>query len=256
MVHCSFFSVLYCDTITTMNPNQQPYAMPPQGQPFQPQSHSELKKRRPLGLIISLIVCVLLFLGAAGFGYWAFTERNTYKNDTDAIVAKEVALTEQRVSTAKDAEFVESEKRPTKAYKGPATFGSVELEYPKTWSAFINEGQGSSPIDGYLHPNFVPGVQSGTQFALRVEVVAKSYDAELKQYDSKVRAGKVSVTPFRAEQVPDVLGARVEGEINTGQKNIMVLFPIRDKTLKISTESETFYKDFNDIILKTLKFVP
>lgn len=239
-----------------MNPNQQPYSMPPQGQAFQPQSHSQMKKNRPVGLIISLVIFVLLFLIAVGFGFWAFTERNTYKNDTDTIVAKEVALTEQRVSTAKDAEFVESEKRPTKSYKGPSTFGSVELEYPKTWSAFITEGQGSSPIDGYMHPNFVPGLQSGTQFALRVEVIAKSYDSEMKQLDGKVRSGKVSVTPYRADQVPDVLGARVEGEINTGQKNIMVLFPIRDKTLKISTESETFYKDFNDIILKTLKFVP
>ena len=110
--------------------------------------------------------------------------------------------------------------------------------------------------DWYLHPDFVPGTQSGTSFALRIEVAQKTYDSELKQFDGKVRAGKVTVTPFRADLVQDVLGARVEGEINQGQKNIMVLFPVRDKTLKISTQSETFYKDFNEIILKTLKFVP
>lgn len=226
--------------------------------PPQPQSASQMKKNHAsLGWIIAVVVLSLLLLGAVGFGYWAFKERSTYKNETDKIVAKEVALTEQRVSSEKDKQFLEDEKRPTRPYTGPSTFGSVQIEYPKTWSAFITEsGTGGTPIDGYLHPNFVPGVQSGTQFALRLEVVQRTYDDVLKQFDSKVRQGKVSVSPFRADNVPDVLGARVEGEINQGQKNLMVLFPIRDKTLKISTESESFFKDFNDIILKTLKFVP
>lgn len=238
-------------TISTMQPNT------PQGQPFQPQTQSQMKKHTSLGLIITLVLFVLLFLGAAGFGLWAFSERGKFKNDADKIVAREVTLAEQKVSTAKDAEFTEKEKIPTKTYKGPATFGSIEVSYPKTWSAFITEsGQGATPIDAYLHPDFVPGIQSGTSFALRVEVIQKSYDSEMKQFEGKVKSGKVTVTPFRAELVADVLGARVEGEINQGQKNIMVLFPIRDKTLKISTESETFYGDFNTIILKTLKFVP
>lgn len=242
-----------------MNPSDpmSPRGMTPAGQqPFQPQSASQMRKNRPTGLIISTIVFVVLFLAAAGFGIWAFMERGTYKNETDKIVAREVELTEQRVATEKDNQFKEEEKKPNKVYKGPSTFGSVELMYPKTWSAFITEGQGSKPIDGYLHPDFVPGTQSGTAFALRVEVLERSYDVELKSLESKVRSGKIAVTPFRAELVPEILGSRIEGEVNTGQKNLMVLFPIRDKTLKISTESETFFKDFNETILKTLKFVP
>lgn len=236
-----------------MNPSDP---MLPGQQPFQPQSASQMRKNRPVGLIISTAVLAVLFLAAAGFGVWAFMERGTYKNETDKIVAREVELTEQRVATEKDNQFKEEEKKPNKAYKGPSTFGSVELMYPKTWSAFITEGQGNKPIDGYLHPDFVPGTQSGTAFALRVEVLERSYDVEMKSLESKVRSGKISVTPFRAELVPEILGARIEGEVNTGQKNLMVLFPIRDKTLKISTESETFFKDFNETILKTLKFVP
>lgn len=225
--------------------------------PPQPQSYSQMKAHKPVGWIVTVSVLSVLLLGAIGFGVWAFMERDTYKNKTDQVVAKEVALAEQRVASEKDKEFQEKEKQPTKPYKGPSTFGSVEFNYPKTWSAHIDEnGGGNAPINGYLHPDFVPGLKSGTAFALRVEVITDSYDSELKRFESKVKSGKVTVTPFRAERVPDVLGARVEGEINTGQKDIMVLFPIRDKTLKVSTESEPFYKDFNDIILKTLKFVP
>lgn len=231
------------------NPYQQPAP--------QPISASQMKSRRPLGMIISLVIISALLVAVSGFGIWAFMERSKYKNDTDKIVAKEVALTQQRVASEKDKEFVEKEKLPTQVYKGPATFGSVELAYPKTWSAYINEsGKGTAPVDGYLHPDFVPGADSGTAYALRIEVIAKSYDSEVKQFDSAVKSGKVKVIPFRAELVPGVLGARVEGEINKGQKDIMVLFPIRDKTLKISTQSETFYSDFNNIILKSLKFAP
>lgn len=241
-----------------MNPNapMMPPGSNPYQQPVQPIAASSAKKHFNI-LIIPLVIFVLLFLGAAGFGLWAFKERGTYKDNAQVIIDKEVKLAEQRVSTEKDKEFVEKEKLPTKTYKGPSTFGSVEFSYPKTWAAYMNEsGKGSSPLNGHLHPNFVPAVDSGTAFALRIEVIEKSYDNEMKQFDSKVKAGKVSVTPFRAELVPDTLGARVEGEINTGQKDIMILFPVRDKTLKISTESASFYGDFANIILKSLKFVP
>lgn len=244
-----------------MNPNapMTPGGLPPVAPQasFQPQSASQMKANKPLGFIIAIVILSLLFVSALGFGIWAFMERGTYKDKTDQIVAKEVKLAETRVATEKDKLFIEEEKKPNKPYQGPSTFGSVEFSYPKTWSSHIDEkGDGNTPIDGYLHPNFVPGLKSGTAFALRIQVTTESYDAFLKSLDSRVRAGKITVTPYRAELVPDVLGARVEGEINTGQKDIMVVFPIRDKTLKVSTESETFYKDFNETILKTLKFVP
>jgi hypothetical protein len=53
-----------------------------------------------------------------------------------------------------------------------------------------------------------------------------------------------------------VVGSRIDGEINLGQKDSMILLPVRDKTIKISTESQEFMGDFNDIVLANLKFVP
>ena len=38
-------------------------------------------------LLIPLILVIVFFLGAAGFGYWAFSERQDYKNNSDAKVA-------------------------------------------------------------------------------------------------------------------------------------------------------------------------
>ena len=234
----------------------QPYAAGPTPgsgiAPFKPP-----KTYRPWFLIIALAIASVLLLGFIGFGVWAFTSRQDYKNNSDQKSAKAVAIAVQNESSKKDNEFVEKEKNPLKTYVGPEAYGSVSISYPKTWGAYVVQtDRASVPVDGYFHPNFVPGLQSGTAYALRVQIMSQSYDQEMKQFDSKVKSGKVSVAPFVAKSVPGVTGARVEGEINTGQKDYMILLPLRDKTLKISTESQQFVGDFDNIILANLKFVP
>lgn len=244
-----------------MNPQQQ---LPPQygaSQPQQPMQYGGMPVQLPKNgmnkLLIPLVISIVLFLGAVGFGVWAYTSMQDYKNNSDKKVTSAVEIAEQQTSTAKDKEFLEKEKNPLKQYKGPAAFGTVNIQYPKTWSAFITESdKNDTPVDGYLHPNFVPGVQSGTDFALRVKVLSKQYADVLKQYESKVKSGKVKISPYTAPKVSNVLGSRIEGEINTGQQDSMVLFPLRDKTLEISTESSQFKGDFDSIILANLTFVP
>ena len=240
--------------------------MPPQtNQPFQPYNEppvptgqaASAKKSHGLGLMLALILFVLLFLGAAGFGAWAYFSQQDYKNNSDKKAAAAAELAVQANSTKKDNEFTEREKSPLKIYQGPAEFGSLNISYPKTWSAYIVEAdKASTSVNGYFHPGFVPDVQGKTAFALRVEITSQTYDQELKQLEGKVKSGKVVVTPFVAKNVPGVTGSRVSGEINTGQKNTMVLLPLRDKTIKISTESDQYLGDFDSIILANLKFIP
>jgi hypothetical protein len=234
----------------------QPQQMPQQTQVPQYQSANSSRPHSKTLLIVTILLGVLL-LAVLIFALWAFNERNTYKDKTDQIVAKEVTAAKQQTSDEKDKEFLEKEKSPLKEYKGPATYGSVSIMYPKTWSAYVNQsGDSGQPVNGYFHPNFVPAVDSGTAFALRVEVISKSYEQVVKEFDTKVKSGKVKVSPYQAPKVPAIAGSRVEGEINQGQKGIMVLFPLRDKTLKISTQTDSFQKDFNEIILANLTFSP
>lgn len=215
------------------------------------------KKRQGLGLIVPLVLSVILLLASLGFGIWAFTSRADYKNNSDKKSADAVALAVQRESSRKDKEFVEKEKLPLKKYLGPAAFGTLEISYPKTWSAFITElDKGSTPVDGYFHPNFVPGLQSGTAFALRMQVTSQAYDQEMKQFETKGKTGKVKITAYSPKNVAGVVGARVDGEISTGHQGTMILLPLRDKTIKIYTESQQFVGDFNSIILENLKFIP
>ncbi len=205
-------------------------------------------------LLIPLVLVGTLLLFAIGFGAWAFTGRQDYKNNVDAKIVEAVEASDEKLSIEKEAEFAEREKDPNKSYQGPATYGSLLITYPKTWSAYIVEkSSGTTALDGYLHPNFIPDISSDHSFALRFEVLNTSYDQVIKQFDSKVRTGKVTVVAYRAPKVQEALGARISGEIDTKKQGIMVLLPVRDKTIRIWTEGEDFKGDF-DRILEQLTF--
>lgn len=242
-----------------MDPNQQfqQYAQPPGVPPAGLMPSQNSRPHRPWGLMIALVLFVLLFLAALGFGFWAFSGRQQYKNETDKITAKAVSAAKQEEATKKDNEFTEKEKYPLKTYEGPDAYGGLDIVYPKTWSAYVEQTDRTAvPVNGYFHPGHVPGIQSGTAFALRVQVTSQAYEHEMKQFEGKVKGGKVKVSAYTPKNVNGVAGSRVEGEINNGQKNLMILLPLRDKTIKISTESPQFFADLENIILANLKFVP
>lgn len=241
-----------------MPPNQpfQPYNGPP-GQPAPNMSQASMKSHKPWKLIIALVFSVLLLMSAAGFGIWAYTSRADYKNNSDKKSNEAVEIAIQKESSRKDKEFTEAEKNPLKKYQGPPEYGTVDLSYPKTWSAYVvDQDKGSTPLDAYFHPNFVPGVQSGTAFALRIKVTSQPYSQELKKFESDAKSGKVKISAFTAKNVPGTVGSRIDGEINSGQQGSLILLPLRDKTLFVSTESQQYIGDFNSIILANLKFVP
>lgn len=216
------------------------------------------------GGLITTILLVLLLLGASGFGIWAFMERQDYKYESDkkSAQAVEIALAEQKVIS--DAEFAEKEKLPYDTYTSPATAGSVKVQYPKTWSAQVTEqSNGASPVVGYFHPGFVPSTIGGidtTAFALRLEVVNIAYDQVMLQIEPFIKQGQVTAVPVTISSAPGVIGIRLSGLINpsiTKIQGTMIIFPIRDKTLKIWTESNSaFLNDFDTAVVPNLSFVP
>ena len=240
------FTPQYGVQVPQQNPVQQ-YGGMPVGQP----------KKRLNGLLIPLIITVLLLMGSIGFGIWAFMGMQDYKNNVEPKINAAVEIAKQETSTAKDAEFVEKEKLPTKQYQSPQAAGTVTFSYPKTWAAFVTEkDSGNTPVDGYFHPDFVPGVDSGTDFALRLQVLEQSYDQELRKLEGKIKQGKLTVSPYSPPMLKTEIGVIIEGEINTGQQNTMIMFPLRDKTIQISTESSQFKGDFINIIMANFTFTP
>lgn len=208
--------------------------------------------------LIAFVLTIVLLIGSVGFGFSMFTSREDYKNNVDAKIAVAVEEAEKKLAEKKEAEFLEREKEPLTAYTGPAAYGSLAISYPKTWSAYVDESTNqSSPLDGYLNPIFVPNVDNNkANVALHFQVTGTAYSQVTRSLESQVKAGKVRTSAFTAPKVPGVVGVRVDGEVVTGKNGSMIILPLRDKTLKIWTESPQFVGDFNDIIIPNLSFIP
>lgn len=204
-------------------------------------------------LLIPFILTIIFFLAAAGFGGWAYMQRQDYKDNSDKKSAAAVAVAVNRTKTEKDNEFIQKEKEPLKPYTGPEALGSITFRYPKTWSTSVTE------TNDQLTLLSNPGVvQSGQNFiyALRVEVVSQAYDGVAKSYENDIKAKKLTATAYALPKLPKIVGLRLDGAIAQNKQGSLVLIPLRDKTIKISTEDTQFTKDFNGIILPNFEFKP
>lgn len=211
-------------------------------------------------LLIPVIFLTIFLLAAVGFGYWAFTERQDYKNHSDqkAAVAVDKAVKEEGIR--KDKIFIEAEKNPFTSYDGPEAYGSVHVDYPKTWSMYIHSlANDTQPLDAYFSPRVVPSVQDhNSVYSLRVQVVPTSYTQVVTSFTGAIKQGQVTITPYSLPKVPEVTGVRADGQIHADKKNTgsMVVLPLRDKTIEIWTENAQAMNDFNNTILKNFNFSP
>lgn len=211
------------------------------------------------GLMIATIGLSFLLLCVLGFAFWAFASRADYKNHSDQKSAAVSAATKEQTQKEDAAQYAEESKNPLKTHVGPDAFGSVTIQYPKTWSGYINETTSGSglPMNDYFHPDVVNNTtDQNNAYALRVQITNTSYSGTMRQFQALAKNGKVKVTPYKLPKVPSIIGSRVDGQITASKQGSMVVLPIRNVTLQISTESDDFEGDFDNIILPNLTFLP
>jgi hypothetical protein len=217
----------------------------------------KLNQNGSAALLVSFIVTALLLVCALSFAFWAYTERQDYKTRSDAKVQAAVARADEALTAKLENDFLAREKEPYKSYQSPASFGAVRVMYPKTWSAYVIETNGGTPVNAYFHPNYVPGINlNETAYAVHLEVIERSYDQELKSFDAQVKAGKVRATPYRAPKMPNNSGMRFDGDILNKKKGTVVIFPLRDKVIRLTSEALDYVPDFEKAVLENLVFVP
>jgi hypothetical protein len=214
-------------------------------------------KRGGLKLLPVTAILAVLFIFTLIFGFWAFGQMQDYKNNSDKKAAAAVKVAETTQEAKLNAEFAEKEKSPYKTYQSSADFGSVKIVYPKLWGAYVDEtALSGTPVNGYFHPNFVPNTAGQLPIAIRVQVLSTAYTSSLKEYEGYVSTGQVKASPMVVDGVKGVTGMRFDGKITGQYSGSVVLFPLRDKTLKIWTEIPGNIPDLNNIVLKNLVFVP
>ncbi len=206
------------------------------------------------GAVVTSIIFGLLALVFGSVMIWALVNYNDQKNNVDQKLenARKAALIEQKAVDAKD--FEEQEKAPEKEFVGPVDLGRVSFKYPKTWSVYVaNDGsKGNSGYQAYFHPGEVPPTTAGTnKFALQVSVLTQSYNQVLQQYQGLVKQGSLKSSVITANSFD---GTRFDGRFTKDVNGSAAVFKIRDKTLVLKTDSDTFVPDFDSKILKTLTF--
>jgi hypothetical protein len=210
------------------------------------------------GVAISLILTVCLLIAAIIFGAWAFGSRQDYKDNVDAKVSSAIDLAKQQESAKKDAEFAEAAKNPLKAYQGPSVYGSLIVNYPKTWSGYVDDtGQGAALVDGYWAPGVVPSTNDHNAiYALRAQVVNQTYAQVLQFYASQQQNGKLSVQAYSLPKFPNIVGVKMTGQLSDSTQVTMVLLPFRSQTIRIWTEGTQYINDFNNSVLPNFSFAP
>lgn len=200
-------------------------------------------------LIIPLVLALLIVIATSVLSVLYYSKYTEQRDKNQPLIDAAVTAATDTQKKKLQAEFDEQEKQPYKTYTTPSELGAVKLTFPKTWSSYVANESGS--FDYYGHPNYVPS--KGVNYALRMKITTSNFSAALKSYDSFVQKGTLKATAVRAA---GVTGTRLDGFLTPDQQGSMVIFPLRDKVLKIWTESTDYQGDFNNIILKNLTFVP
>jgi len=211
-----------------------------------------------IGVLLAITLLSVGLIGSGAFGVWAFGQRQDYKNNVEQKISAAVAVNTKTVQAADAKTYAEQAQYPLKTFTGPEAYGSVTLTYPKTWSSYnASSSSSNAPVDFYAHPDTVPSVAADTSnFALRMQVVGQQYDTVAKQYANQLKQGTVTVSAYALPNNKTVTGVRIDGQIGNNKKGSLILLPLRDKTLKIWTESTTYADQFDKIILANARFTP
>jgi len=205
-------------------------------------------------LLFPFVLVLLLFLGAAAFGIWAFAGRQDFRNNVVAKIATAQAATKIATQAADQKTYAEASKYPLRSYTGPSSLGGVTVSFPKTWSAFVqdDDSKSNTPINGYFQPNIVPDIGSST-FAFRMQLTTTPYAQQMAGYDAGVKQGTLVVAPYSLPKVPSVSGSIMTNTDGTG---VTVVLPVRNMTLILWTEQPSEINDFTKIILPNASFAP
>jgi hypothetical protein len=209
-------------------------------------------------LLIPLILVSMVTVLIIVFAVWAYGQMSDYKNNSDQKSADAVSLAVKKEDAKKAVEYAEAAKSPLKTYSGPAAYGSLHVEYPKTWSAYVIEQNTSgNSVDGYFNPNFVPFVSdSKSSFALRVRVLGTSYASTMQSFQGLIKSGKLTAAPYAFAKVPGTVGTKLTGQIVSTKQGTMIVIPLRASTLEVWTETSAAAADFNTYVLPNLSFSP
>jgi hypothetical protein len=212
------------------------------------------KSGRPSPIMLILVVVfglTTLIFGSLAlmFSSQASTATKTLKAKTAA--AATVAREEQK--KADDEANTKANNSPFRAYVAPEEFGSFVVNFPKTWSSWVDQERSGTQVSLILNPDFVRRTNGQDELmATRVVLLERTKDSFMSQYQGLLKSGKLKQADIK---VSGLSAIDVTGTF-TGSKTVrQVVVPIRDKVLVFTTESTKYSTEFNEILAQA-KIIP
>ncbi len=205
-------------------------------------------------LFITTISLAVLTVGFAALAVWAYINYSAQKTNVDGKITSAVAIAKKAQADSDEAKYLAREKQPYIQFVGPDDYGRLTFDYPKNWSVYVDKdiSSGGTTYAAYLNPGSVPPVSNADtqQYALRVTIESTDYDKVVASYQDLVQSGDLSSS---AVSVNGNNGTRLDGNFTKNIRGSAVIYKIRDKTVTLRTDADTFKPDFENII-KTIKF--
>ena len=214
--------------------------------------------KKDMGDVIKIIVIVALALTTVtfiGLFVWMMLQYNEASTDVNGQIAIAVAEAKDEQALQDEAEFLEREKYPYQTFSGPADYGELTFQYPKTWSVYVaSDAAKGGDFKAYLNPVQVNEVSDNTIMALRVTIRTDDFEKVTAEYQRKMEARDADLTMESITFADGITANKYTGKIpDTDLRGYIVVFKIRDKAVILQTDSEVFKADF-DRLLETVKF--
>lgn len=203
--------------------------------------------------LLVIIGLLVLTVGLAGLSAWLYMQYDDQKTNVDSKIAVAEAAARKEQAEEDELKIKAVEEEPNREFAGPEDYGQLSYKYPKNWSVYIADDASTSAgkFSAYLHPVTVPSISSKTaRFALKVDIQTVAYDRALDRYRSLIEKGDLTSSPITVNEHE---GTRLDGNFSKEVRGSAVLFRVRDKTITIMSEAETF-KEYFDAIVQTIDF--
>ena len=231
------------------------YQTAPNGMPMVQQVQLPPKPIKDTAGLVKTIAIVILSLVAVtfiGLFIWMLLERNEAQTDIDTKIQMAEAAARDEQSQKMEAEFLEREKYPYKTFSGPADYGQLTFEYPKTWSLYIEKAAtAGGDFNAYFNPIQVDAVSEETINALRVTIRDESMDEVTEEYQKAIdrKNSNLTIESVTIGKNANITANRYTGTIpNTSLSGYIITFKIRDKTAILQTDSVLFKEDFEKLL--------
>lgn len=205
------------------------------------------------GQLIINICLLVVIVALSGLSAWLYGQYTEQKTDVDGKISVAEAEARKDQSEIEETKFAEREKEPRREFAGPEDYGRLTFSYPKTWSVYIDQDASTrgNRFAAYMNPIIVPPVGSNSaRYALRVVIENVAYDRKLDSYRQSITRGDLTSRPIT---VNEHVGTRLDGNIERDVRGSAVIFRVRDKTITILTEADTFREDF-EAVIQTIDF--